>query len=291
MSKEQNTYHAVSTLYQVLHDFIKNLNLSAAQVDSMLKTRIDEQYHVSFYSDADRAIYLANAKVTLFDPNLSWNDLLYFSGAFGFDVHLSFYRKDVAKTNKTSEDVMAKVDEKKVPAGRKNKQALKNVLDLKIVDTSLNHRVSALLYSKKIDYVGQLAQMSIDSLYQLSGMGEKSVTQVCDMLHEFGLVLNSVFPEWKVPSEEEKANNGTGQTIYDKTLLEAGFVTSVADVLNKKGFHYIGDLVKHTREELEKKGIARVFVDVIIQKLNRADITLGTDLKGWKPPVKKTNSK
>jgi len=273
------------SLAAVLEQFITGLSLSKAQFNLLIKSHVEQSFKGDFYTDKDRENIITQIKMTLIQPHLSWEEFVPVAKILGFNIGVAFL--PIQTANPAYEHVEEKVEDKSIPAGRKSKKGLKNILDLKLVDTNLNHRVSALLFNHKIVYIGQIAQMTVDQLRQISGVGEKSIAQVCDTLHEFGIVLNSRFPDWKIPSEEDKAVGGTGQTAYDKTLLEASFPTYLINDLNKKGLYYVGDLAKLTREELEKKGVAHVFAAVIVQKLQRMGIQLGTDLKGWKPPFKK----
>jgi hypothetical protein len=190
-------------------------------------------YPVNLYGDADRAVYVSNLKAELVGTSMSWERLFFFLEVFGYTTRIS-----VVRVKPEEEQKPAEPDYHGKPAANRkgSKEGLRNKLDLKITDTSLNHRVSALLFSYDIVYVGQLAQMSIDQVRRLIGMGEKSVSQICTMLQDIGIVLNSTFPDWRIPSEQEKAASAHSQTVYDETLTQFGFSKPVTRVLNQKGY-------------------------------------------------------
>lgn len=76
------------------------------------------------------------------------------------------------------------------------------VLDKKIRSFELTERSSNCLTNSGIKYVGELVQLSEQSLKEIKGLGPKSFKEILEILKSRGLKLNMDLGGWKPPIEE-----------------------------------------------------------------------------------------
>lgn len=162
------------------------------------------------------------------------------------------------------------------------------MLDVALFNTNIIQRVATVLSNNEIQYVGQLIQMTEQQLLGMNGIGAKALEHIKAVLKEHGLYLGAdLRGEWKVPSEEKKADQGIDQTIYDKTVEEFGLREHVAKLFKDAGYTHVGHLAKSNRNQMQSEQIGNVFIDLVANLFKKHKLKFYTDLGNWKPPVVK----
>ncbi len=201
----------------------------------------------------------------------------------------------------------------KSAADGENGAPYQHELAIKIDELDLSVRARNILMNARIEYVGDLVQMTEDRLLRFPNCGRKTVRELRERLAELGFdfsrepTLSDWFPSSVTspdgttlphPGQNARTKLPSSVTSPDRTTLayldentrtklylrvdELGLSQRAKHVLKGADIELVGDLVRKTEIELRKlSSCGRQTIAEIRNKLRKLDLHLGVRISDW----------
>ncbi len=137
----------------------------------------------------------------------------------------------------------------------------------------------------KIEYVGELIQLSESDLLKIRDFGRRRLQEVKEVVADLGFRLGTYIENWLPPGVTTELYAKLNMTLFDFDA-ETGLSVRASNALQCAGIHYVGELVQKSPTDLLKlPNFGRKSLTEVKAALAQIALRLETH-PNWTPPEK-----